>query len=139
MGRAFGAMRGRPSKGAGRRSRPLARSSTSGIATASISIEGQSFGMSVDADTVRRVAHLARIAVADDEIEHLQGELNAILAFVEQLSEVNVANVQPMTSVTPMALKKRPDVVTDGDIADQIVKNAPATEDGFFLVPKVVE
>jgi aspartyl-tRNA(Asn)/glutamyl-tRNA(Gln) amidotransferase subunit C len=95
--------------------------------------------MSVDAATVRRIAHLARIAVADDEIEHLQGELNAILAFVEQLSEVNVANVQPMTSVTPMALKKRPDVVTDGDIADQIVKNAPATEDGFFLVPKVVE
>jgi aspartyl-tRNA(Asn)/glutamyl-tRNA(Gln) amidotransferase subunit C len=95
--------------------------------------------MSVDAATVRRIAHLARIAVADEEIEHLQGELNAILAFVEQLSEVNVANVQPMTSVTPMALKKRPDVVTDGDIADQIVKNAPATEDGFFLVPKVVE
>jgi aspartyl-tRNA(Asn)/glutamyl-tRNA(Gln) amidotransferase subunit C len=95
--------------------------------------------MSVDAATVRRIAHLARIAVADEEIEHLQGELNAILAFVEQLSEVNVANVQPMTSVIPMALMKRPDVVTDGDIADQIVKNAPATEDGFFLVPKVVE
>jgi aspartyl-tRNA(Asn)/glutamyl-tRNA(Gln) amidotransferase subunit C len=95
--------------------------------------------MSVDAATVRRIAHLARIAVADEEIEHLQGELNAILAFVEQLSEVNVANIQPMTSVIPMALKKRPDVVTDGDIADQIVKNAPATEDGFFLVPKVVE
>jgi aspartyl-tRNA(Asn)/glutamyl-tRNA(Gln) amidotransferase subunit C len=95
--------------------------------------------MSVDAATVRRIAHLARIAVADEEIEHLQGELNAILAFVEQLSEVNVANVQPMTSVIPMALKKRADVVSDGDIADQIVKNAPATEDGFFLVPKVVE
>jgi aspartyl-tRNA(Asn)/glutamyl-tRNA(Gln) amidotransferase subunit C len=95
--------------------------------------------MSVDAATVRRIAHLARIAVADEEIEHLQSELNAILAFVEQLSEVNVANVQPMTSVIPMALMKRPDVVTDGDIADQIVKNAPATEDGFFLVPKVVE
>jgi aspartyl-tRNA(Asn)/glutamyl-tRNA(Gln) amidotransferase subunit C len=95
--------------------------------------------MSVDAATVRRIAHLARIAVADEEIEHLQGELNAILAFVEQLSEVDVTNVEPMTSVIPMAMKKRSDVVTEGDIADQIVKNAPATEDGFFLVPKVVE
>jgi aspartyl-tRNA(Asn)/glutamyl-tRNA(Gln) amidotransferase subunit C len=95
--------------------------------------------MSVDAATVRRIAHLARIAVADDEVEHLQRELNAILAFVEQLSEADVANVEPMTSVTPMAMKKRPDVVTDGNIADQIVKNAPATEGGFFLVPKVVE
>jgi aspartyl-tRNA(Asn)/glutamyl-tRNA(Gln) amidotransferase subunit C len=95
--------------------------------------------MSVDAATVRRIAHLARIAVADDEIEHLQGELNAILAFVEQLSEVDVANAEPMTSVTPMAMKKRPDTITDGNIADQIVRNAPATEDGFFLVPRVVE
>jgi aspartyl-tRNA(Asn)/glutamyl-tRNA(Gln) amidotransferase subunit C len=95
--------------------------------------------MSVDAATVRRIAHLARIAVADEEIEHLQGEVNAILAFVEQLSEVDVTKVEPMISVIPMVLKKRPDVVTDGDIADQIVKNAPATEDGFFLVPKVVE
>jgi aspartyl-tRNA(Asn)/glutamyl-tRNA(Gln) amidotransferase subunit C len=95
--------------------------------------------MSVDAATVRRIAHLARIAVADEEIENLQGELNAILAFVEQLSEVDVTNVEPMTSVIPMAMKKRSDVVTEGDIADQIVKNAPATEDGFFLVPKVVE
>jgi aspartyl-tRNA(Asn)/glutamyl-tRNA(Gln) amidotransferase subunit C len=95
--------------------------------------------MSVDADTVRRIAHLARIAVAEDEIEHLRGELNAMLAFVEQLSEVNVEGVEPMTSVTPMQMKKRPDVVTDGDIADDIVKNAPATEDHFFLVPKVVE
>ena len=95
--------------------------------------------MSVDADTVRRVAHLARIAVADDEVEHLRGELNAMLAFVEQLSEVDVAGVEPMTSVTPMAMKKREDVVTDGGIADDIVRNAPATEDNFFLVPKVVE
>ncbi len=95
--------------------------------------------MSVDAATVRRIAHLARIAVADDEIEHLQGELNAILAFVEQLSEVNVAGVEPMTSVIPMVMKKRADVVTDGDDPDTIVKNAPATEDHFFLVPKVVE
>src|ERR1700690_1976219 len=95
--------------------------------------------MSVDADTVRRIAHLARIAVPENEIEHLQGELNAMLAFVEQLQEVNVAGVEPMTSVTPMAMKKRADVVTDGGIAENIVKNAPATEDHFFLVPKVVE
>ncbi|MCD0415865.1 Asp-tRNA(Asn)/Glu-tRNA(Gln) amidotransferase subunit GatC [Rhodopseudomonas sp. BR0M22] len=95
--------------------------------------------MSVDAATVRRIAHLARIAVTDDEVPHLQGELNAMLAFVEQLSEVNVEGVEPMTSVTPMQMKKRADVVTDGDIADQVVANAPATEEHFFLVPKVVE
>ena len=95
--------------------------------------------MSVDADTVRRVAHLARVAVADDEVAALQGELNAILAFVEQLGEVNVAGVDPMTSVTPMAMKMRTDAVTDGDIPDAIIQNAPAREDHFFLVPKVVE
>ena len=95
--------------------------------------------MSVDADTVRRVAHLARIAVAADEVENLKGELNAILAFVEQLSEVDVAGVEPMTSVTPMALKMRQDEVTDGGNADAILANAPAHEHHFFLVPKVVE
>ena len=95
--------------------------------------------MSVDATTVRRIAHLARIAVTDAEVPHLQGELNAILAFVEQLSEVNIEGVEPMTSVTPMEMKKRADIVNDGEIADDIVKNAPATEDHFFLVPKVVE
>lgn len=95
--------------------------------------------MSVDAATVRRIAHLARIAVKDDEVAHLQGELNAMLAFVEQLSEVNVEGVEPMTSVTPMEMKKRHDVVNDGEIADLIVENAPVTEDHFFLVPKVVE
>jgi aspartyl-tRNA(Asn)/glutamyl-tRNA(Gln) amidotransferase subunit C len=95
--------------------------------------------MSVDADTVRRIAHLARISVADEEIEHLKGELNAMLAFVEQLSEVNVEGVEPMTSVTPMRMKQRPDVVTEGNDPDAILKNAPATEDHFFLVPKVVE
>lgn len=95
--------------------------------------------MSVDTDTVRRVAHLARIAVADEELAPLQGELNAILAFFAQLEEVNVENVEPMTSVTPMAMKMRKDEVTDGGIADAIVKNAPAREDHFFLVPKVVE
>jgi len=95
--------------------------------------------MSVDAETVRRIAHLARIAVAEPEIDHLKGELNAILAWVEQLGEVDVEGVEPMTSVTPMTMKKRADAVTDGDIVDQIVKNAPQTDDGFFLVPKVVE
>jgi aspartyl-tRNA(Asn)/glutamyl-tRNA(Gln) amidotransferase subunit C len=95
--------------------------------------------MSVDAATVRRIAHLARIAVTDQEVLHLQGELNAILAFVEQLAEVDVAGVEPMTSVTPMAMKKREDVVTDGEMADRIVANAPASEDDYFLVPKVVE
>ena len=95
--------------------------------------------MSVDAATVRRIAHLARIAVTDDEVPHLQGELNAILAFVEQLSEVDVEGVEPMTSVTPMDMKKRADAVNDGALADQIVANAPATENHFFLVPKVVE
>ena len=78
--------------------------------------------MSVDAATVRRIAHLARIAVADDEVEHLRGEINAILAFVEQLSEVDVTGVEPMTSVTPMAMKKRPDVVTDGGDADAVLR-----------------
>ena len=95
--------------------------------------------MSVDADTVRRIAHLAHIAVAEEEVEHLRNELNAILAFVEQLSEVNVDGVEPMTSVTPMTMRKRADVVTDGGIPEDIVKNAPATEDNYFLVPKVVE
>ena len=95
--------------------------------------------MSVDATTVRRIAHLARIAVTDDEVPHLQGELNAMLAFVEQLSEVDVDGVEPMTSVMPMVMKKRIDVVTDGEIADKVVANAPATEDHFFMVPKVVE
>jgi aspartyl-tRNA(Asn)/glutamyl-tRNA(Gln) amidotransferase subunit C len=95
--------------------------------------------MSVDAATVRRIAHLARIAVTDAEVPHLQGELNAMLAFVEQLSEVDVEGVEPMTSVTPMQMKKRVDVVNDGEIAGTVVANAPATEENFFLVPKVVE
>ena len=95
--------------------------------------------MSVDAATVRRIAHLARIAVADAEVPHLQGELNAMLAFVEQLREVNVDGVEPMTSVMPMEMKKRPDLVNDGEIADEVVANAPETQDHFFLVPKVVE
>lgn len=95
--------------------------------------------MSVDAATVRRIAHLSRIALADGEVEHLRGELNAILAFVEQLAAVNVDGVEPMTSVTPMAMKKREDKVTDGGIVDDILRNAPLTEGHYFAVPKVVE
>jgi aspartyl-tRNA(Asn)/glutamyl-tRNA(Gln) amidotransferase subunit C len=95
--------------------------------------------MSIDAATVRRIAHLARIAVADDEVEHLRGEINAVLAFVEQLNEVNVEGVEPMTSVTPMAMKKRSDVVTDGGNADAVLRNAPAREGNYYVVPKVVE
>jgi aspartyl-tRNA(Asn)/glutamyl-tRNA(Gln) amidotransferase subunit C len=95
--------------------------------------------MSVDAATVRRIAHLARIAVTDAEVPHLQGELNAMLAFVEQLQEVNVEGVEPMTSVMPMDMKKREDIVNDGEIVDKVTVNAPESEDLFFLVPKVVE
>lgn len=95
--------------------------------------------MSVDLKTVKRVAHLARLAVSDEDAVRMQGELNAILGFVEQLDEVDIAGVEPMTSVTPMAMKKRVDAVTDGAIADRIVANAPATIENFFLVPKVVE
>jgi len=95
--------------------------------------------MSVDEKTVRRIAHLARIAVTDAEVPHLQGELNAILDFVEQLGEVDVEGVEPMTSVTPMVMKKRADAVTDGGYPDKIVANAPMSEDNFFMVPKVVE
>ena len=95
--------------------------------------------MSVDAATVRRIAHLARIAVKEEEIEHLQGELNAMLAFVEQLSEVNVEGVEPMTSVTPMAMRMRGDKVTDGDNPQAVLANAPQSDDNFYLVPKVIE
>jgi aspartyl-tRNA(Asn)/glutamyl-tRNA(Gln) amidotransferase subunit C len=95
--------------------------------------------MSVDSDTVRRVAHLARIAVAEGEVESLRGELNAILAFVEQLGEVDVNDIEPMSSVAPMTMKMRQDEVTDGGIADAVIANAPAHEHHFFLVPKVVE
>ena len=95
--------------------------------------------MSVDDATVRRIAHLARIKVEDDEVAHLKGELNAILNWVEQLQAVDVEGVEPMTSVTPMKMKMRQDEVTDGGIADQVTKNAPMSDDNFFLVPKVVE
>lgn len=95
--------------------------------------------MSVDLATVKRVARLARIAVSEDEANRMTGELNGILGFVEQLSEVNVEGVEPMTSVTPMEMRKREDVVNDGNKADAVVANAPATDRNFFQVPKVVE
>ena len=95
--------------------------------------------MSVDAATVRRIAHLARIAVDEKDVKHLRGELNAILQWVEQLGEVKVEGVEPMTSVTPMKLPMRKDEVTDGGDAARVLANAPQTDDGFFLVPKVVE
>jgi aspartyl-tRNA(Asn)/glutamyl-tRNA(Gln) amidotransferase subunit C len=95
--------------------------------------------MSVDLATVKRVAHLARIAVTEDDAERMTGELNAILGFVEQLDEVDVAGVEPMTSVIPMEMRKRQDVVTDGGKAADVVANAPASAENFFLVPKVVE
>ena len=95
--------------------------------------------MSVDVATVRHIAHLARIAIAEEEVDDLKAELNAILAFVEQLAEVDIAGVAPMTSVAPMEMEKRPDEVTDGGIPDDILRNAPASQDHYFLVPKVVE
>jgi len=95
--------------------------------------------MSVDQAAVRRIAHLARVAVTDAEVPHLQSEINAILAFVEDLAKVDVEGVEPMTSVIPMKLPMREDVVTDGEIQALILANAPLSEDGFFLVPKVVE
>jgi aspartyl-tRNA(Asn)/glutamyl-tRNA(Gln) amidotransferase subunit C len=95
--------------------------------------------MSIDAATVRRIAHLARIKVEDSEIEHLRNEINSILGFVEQLKEVNVDGVEPMTSVTPMKLPMREDKVTEGGEAAKVLANAPQTAEGFFLVPKVVE
>ena len=95
--------------------------------------------MAVDHATVRRIATLARISVAEDEVAMLQGELNAILDFVAELDEVDVSGVEPMTSVTPMAMPMRTDIITDGGIADLIVANAPATEDNYFVVPKVIE
>ncbi|MBS1181383.1 MAG: gatC [Proteobacteria bacterium] len=95
--------------------------------------------MSVDTATVRRVARLARIKVTDDETERMTNELNSILGFVEQLNEVDVAGVEPMTSVVSVKMRRRQDIVTDGEDAVAITANAPVTEDNFFLVPKVVE
>lgn len=95
--------------------------------------------MSVDAATVKRIGRLARIRIEEGEVETYRNELNTILGFVEQLGEVDVSGVEPMTSVTPMRLRRREDKVTDGGYPDKIVANAPLTEDNFFMVPKVVE
>ena len=95
--------------------------------------------MALDKDAVAHIAKLARIRVADDELDHLAGELSQILGWVEQLSEVDVDGVEPMTSVVEMALKARADEVTDGGYGERIIANAPESVDGFFLVPKVIE
>ncbi len=95
--------------------------------------------MSIDKDTARKVAHLARIQVADADLDDLAQKLSGIVGFMEQLNEVDVDGVEPMTSVTPMALKRRDDVVTDGGYPEKILKNAPDAREGFFAVPKVVE
>lgn len=95
--------------------------------------------MSVDTATVRHIAKLARIAVSDGEVEALAPELNGILHWVEQLQEVDVTGVEPMTAVIPNKLRMRPDIVTDGGMRDEVLKNAPVTEHGFFAVPKVIE
>ena len=95
--------------------------------------------MAIDKDTAARVAKLARIKVEEDQLPALADEFSAILGFIEQLNEVDVEGVEPMTSVTPMRLLRRDDVVTDGDQTDAVLKNAPDTREGFFAVPKVVE
>ena len=95
--------------------------------------------MSIDIDTARKVAHLARIRVQEAELPALARELSGILGFMEQLNEVDVTGIEPMVSVTPMRLKRRADVVTDGNIQDLVLKNAPDAREGFFAVPKVVE
>lgn len=95
--------------------------------------------MSIDIDTARRVAHLARIAVKEQDLPALAGELSGILDFMEQLNEVDVDGIEPMTSVTPMRLKRREDVVTDGGMPEKVLSNAPDAREGFFAVPKVME
>ena len=95
--------------------------------------------MSIDTDTARKVARLARIAVPEENLPALAEELSGILGWVEQLREVDVDGVEPMTSVTPMTLKRREDGVTDGEIQDRVLANAPMAREGFFAVPKVVE
>ncbi len=95
--------------------------------------------MQVDEKTVRRIARLARIKITDEEAKSLESELSQILNWVEQLDEVDTTNVEPMTRVVAQKLKKREDKVTDGEIADDIVKNAPVVDDHYFVVPKVVE
>jgi aspartyl-tRNA(Asn)/glutamyl-tRNA(Gln) amidotransferase subunit C len=95
--------------------------------------------MSIDVETARRVAKLARIRVEEADLPALAGEFNTILGFIEQLNEVDVSGVEPLTSVVSMKMKMRKDEVTDGHYPKKIVANAPAQEDAFFMVPKVVE
>ena len=95
--------------------------------------------MALDRATVQRIARLARIRVPDDEADHLADELSNILTWVEQLQEVDVEGVEPMTSVVAMALPMRDDAVTDGDCQDKVLANAPETAEGCFVVPKVIE
>lgn len=95
--------------------------------------------MPVDKNTVKRVARLARLALPEERLEPMAGELNQMLAWVDQLNEVDTSSVEPMTSVVTMSLKMRDDVVTDGAKADAVVQNAPLGEDNYFAVPKVVE
>ena len=95
--------------------------------------------MSVDQATVKRVARLARLKVKEEDVPRLAGELNSILGWIEQLNEVDVSQVEPLTSVVTMKMKMRQDVVTDGHYPTKVVANAPAQDDAFFMVPKVVE
>ncbi len=95
--------------------------------------------MHVDQELVRKIAHLARISVSEEDVKHLETELSQIMDWVEQLSEVNTDGVQPLTSVVEATLRQRQDEVTDGGYPEDIVKNAPSSEDNFFVVPKVVE
>jgi aspartyl-tRNA(Asn)/glutamyl-tRNA(Gln) amidotransferase subunit C len=95
--------------------------------------------MQVDEATVKRIARLARIRITEEEAKGLEKELSGILAWVEQLNEVDVTGIEPMTRVVPIKLKMREDVVTEGGIADEVTENAPMTNDHFFVVPKVVE
>jgi aspartyl-tRNA(Asn)/glutamyl-tRNA(Gln) amidotransferase subunit C len=95
--------------------------------------------MTIDTETARKVARLARIRVEEDRLPALAREFDAILGFIEQLNEVDVEGVEPMTSVTPMRLKRRADVVTDGNQQEKVLLNAPDAREGFFAVPKVVE
>ena len=95
--------------------------------------------MSVDQATVRRIARLARIRISDNEVPKLEGELNRILDWIELLNEVDTANVEPMTSVVSMQMRKREDAVTDGGYPERVTANAPQSDDNFYMVPKVVE
>lgn len=102
-------------------------------------VDASGLAMSIDSSTVKKVASLARIAVSDEEAERLVPELNNILGWVEQLGEVDVTGVEPMTAVIPNALRLRDDAITDGNVRDKVLANAPQAEHGFFAVPKVIE